>query len=68
LNNKQQTDYIYHTGWWKGYNTIFFFDLKRDFVIIVLSNKLDKSVYQIRDLIDVLEDGKANTLENDILE
>ena len=68
LNSKQQTDYIYHTGWWKGYNTIFFFDLKKDFVIIVLSNKLDKSVYQIRDLIDILEDGKVNTLENDILE
>ncbi|MFN3784891.1 MAG: serine hydrolase domain-containing protein [Spirosomataceae bacterium] len=68
LNSKQQTDYIYHTGWWKGYNTIFFFDLKKDFVIILLSNKLDKSVYQIRDLIDILEEGKVSTLENDILE
>ena len=26
VNDLQQTEYIYHTGWWKGYNTIMFFN------------------------------------------
>lgn len=69
LNDKQQTDYIYHTGWWKGYNTIMFFDLREDFVIIVLSNRYNKSVYQIKDIIDVLHAGKRNsTMEESILD
>lgn len=69
LNDKQQTDYIYHTGWWKGYNTIMFFDLREDFVIIVLSNRYNKSVYQIKDIIDVLHNGKrSSTMEESILD
>ncbi|SOE21788.1 CubicO group peptidase, beta-lactamase class C family [Spirosomataceae bacterium TFI 002] len=69
LNDKQQTDYIYHTGWWKGYNSIMFFDLREDFVIIILSNKLNRSVYQIKDIIEVLHDGKkSSTMEENILD
>jgi len=68
VNEQQQTDYIYHTGWWKGYNTIFFFDLKHDFVIIVLSNKLDKSIYQIRDFLAVLQDQPGEAIGESILD
>lgn len=69
LNDKQQTDYIYHTGWWKGYNSIMFFDLREDFVIILLSNRYDRSVYYIKDIIDALHDGKkSTTVEENILD
>lgn len=69
LNDKQQTDYVYHTGWWKGYNSIMFFDLREDFVIIILSNKLNRSIYYIKDIIDVLHDGtKTSTMEENILD
>lgn len=69
VNNLQQTDYIYHTGWWKGYNTIMFFDLRDDFVIIVLSNKYNRSVYNIRDIVDILHgNDKNSSLEENILD
>lgn len=69
LNDKQQTDYVYHTGWWKGYNTIMFFDLREDFVIILLTNKYNKDVYKVKEIIDVLHDGKrATSVEENILD
>jgi CubicO group peptidase (beta-lactamase class C family) len=69
VNKLQQTDYIYHTGWWKGYNTIMFFDLRDDFVVIVLSNKYNRSVYNIREMVDILHGEKKNSsLEENILD
>jgi CubicO group peptidase (beta-lactamase class C family) len=69
VNEKQQTDYIYHTGWWKGYNTIMFFDLREDFVVILLSNRYNKDVYDIKDIVNVLNgNNKTNTLEDNILD
>lgn len=69
VNNLNQTDYIYHTGWWKGYNTIMFFDLRDDFVVIVLSNKYNRSVYNIREMVDILHgDSKNSNLEENILD
>lgn len=69
VNKLQQTDYIYHTGWWKGYNTIMFFDLREDFVVILLSNKYNRSVYNIREIVDILHgDHKKSSLEDNILD
>lgn len=69
VNKMQQTEYIYHTGWWKGYNTIMFFDLRDDFVVIVLSNKYNRSVYNIREMVDILHgDHKNSSLEDNILD
>jgi CubicO group peptidase (beta-lactamase class C family) len=69
VNEKQQTDYIYHTGWWKGYNCIMFFDLREDFVIILLSNRYNKDVYNIKDIVNILHGGKRTTsVEENILD
>lgn len=69
VNQLQQTEYIYHTGWWKGYNTIMFFNLREDFVIIILSNKYNRNVYNIRDFVDILHgEGKASSLEDNLLD
>lgn len=69
LNTKQQTDYVYHTGWWKGYNTIMFFDLREDFVIILLSNRYNRDVYFIKDIIEVLHGAEGSTtMEENILD
>lgn len=69
VNKLQQTDYIYHTGWWKGYNTIMFFDLREDFVVILLSNKYNRSVYNIREMVDILHgDHRNSSLEENILD
>ncbi len=67
VNAKQQTDYVYHTGWWKGYNTIMFFDPREDFVIILLSNRYNRTVYNIKQLIEVMHGG-SSTMEESILD
>jgi CubicO group peptidase (beta-lactamase class C family) len=69
VNELQQTDYIYHTGWWKGYNTIMFFDLREDFVVILLSNKYNRDVYNVKEIVNVLHGReKQSTLEENILD
>ena len=67
VNAKQQTDYVYHTGWWKGYNTIMFFDPREDFVIILLSNRYNRTVYNIKQLIEIMHGGNS-TMEDSILD
>lgn len=69
VNAQQQTDYVYHTGWWKGYNTIMFFDLREDFVIILLSNRYNRTVYNIRDLTAIMHgDTRKTSMEESILD
>lgn len=69
VNEHQQTEFIYHTGWWKGYNTIMFFDLRQDFVIILLSNRYNKGVYNLKEIVDILQgNNKSSSLEENILD
>ena len=66
---EQKTEYIYHTGWWKGYNTIMFFSLQSDYVIIILGNKYNHTVYQIKDIVDIMNEGKkSDSMEENILD
>ena len=59
LDQKTNTpEYIYHSGWWKGYNTMFWFSPKDEYVIIVLGNRYNKGVYRVKELIDVLHGGE----------
>ncbi len=69
VDAKQQTDYVYHTGWWKGYNTIMFFDPREDFVIILLNNRYNRSVYNVKSLIDIMHgSNRSSTMEESILD
>ena len=36
---------IFHNGWWHGYRTAFHRRLKDSLTIVILSNRLNKSVY-----------------------
>lgn len=54
LDEQLQPRYLYHTGWWKGYNSLMWFSREDDFVIIILSNTYNKSIYQINDLLTIL--------------
>lgn len=54
LNDLNQPEYIYHSGWWKGYNTMFWFSPKDEYVIIMLGNRYNKIVYRVKELVDVL--------------
>jgi CubicO group peptidase (beta-lactamase class C family) len=57
LNALNQPEFIYHTGWWKGYNTMFWFSPKDEYVIIMLGNRLNSTVYRVQELIDILHGG-----------
>jgi len=49
--------YVYHTGWWKGYNTLMWFSPKDKYVVIILSNRYNRNIYQIKPILQILEEG-----------
>lgn len=61
LGEDNQPEFIYHSGWWKGYNTMFWFSPKDEYVIIMLGNKYNKTVYRVKELIDVLRSDSKST-------
>jgi CubicO group peptidase (beta-lactamase class C family) len=67
LDEMDQPKYIYHGGWWKGYNTMMWMDPTNDFVIIILGNSYNRSVYQIKELLDVLHGQvQSDDIEKDL--
>lgn len=67
LNEDKNPYYIYHGGWWKGYNTMMWLCPEEDFVIIVLGNAYNRSVYQIKEIIDILHGTEQpDDIEKDI--
>jgi CubicO group peptidase (beta-lactamase class C family) len=62
--NMNKVNYVYHGGWWAGYSTMFWMDMKSDIVIIVLGNRKNNSVYDIKSIISILEDNTDTGLEN----
>ncbi|GAB3777467.1 hypothetical protein GCM10028818_24670 [Spirosoma horti] len=65
LNDNNQPEYIYHSGWWKGYNTMFWFSPKDEYVIIILGNRYNTTVYQVKELIEVLHGGSNNKVSTE---
>lgn len=65
LNDTKQPEYIYHSGWWKGYNTMFWFSPKDEYVIIILGNRYNTTVYRVKELIDVLHGGANNKVSSE---
>jgi CubicO group peptidase (beta-lactamase class C family) len=61
----QQPKYVYHTGWWKGYNTLMWFSPKDEFVIIILSNRYNRNVYQIKPILEILH-GKPGQVTDEV--
>lgn len=64
LDSANQPEYIYHSGWWKGYNTMFWFSPKDEYVIIILGNRYNRTVYAIKDLINVLHGTEKATTDD----
>ncbi|MDR6803166.1 CubicO group peptidase (beta-lactamase class C family) [Dyadobacter sp. BE34] len=59
--------FIYHGGWWKGYNTMLWVCPEDDAVIIVLGNTYNRSTYDLRELLEVVHGSvKIDNIEKDI--
>src|SRR5690606_15423371 len=54
LEEDNEPEYIYHNGWWKGYSSLFWFSPKDEFVIIMLANRYNGTVYRIKELLPIL--------------
>ncbi len=55
-------EYIYHSGWWKGYNSMFWFSPKDEYVIIILGNKFNRTVYRVQELLNILHGSAKPTV------
>lgn len=54
---------VYHNGWWHGYNSIFFRRLSDQTTVIILSNKDNRTIYKIEDILSIIN---PNNSPNDI--
>lgn len=58
---------IYHNGWWKGYNSLFYMSPKNESVVIVLGNRYNKSVYMVKQVMDILQTDSGDSMMEDEL-
>jgi CubicO group peptidase (beta-lactamase class C family) len=67
INEDNTTRFIYHGGWWKGYNTMLWVCPEDEAVIIVLGNSYNRSTYDLKELLQVIHgDEKIGEIEKDI--
>jgi len=59
----KKVHYVYHGGWWAGYSTMFWMDMESDIVIIVLGNRKNNSVYDIKSILSILEINQDSELQ-----
>lgn len=62
--NMKKVHYVYHGGWWAGYSTMFWMDMDADIAIIVLGNRKNNTVYDIKSVLSILEGNKDSELLN----
>ena len=59
--------FLYHGGWWKGYNTMLWVCPEDEAVIIVLGNSYNRSTYDLKELLQVIHGAdKIEEIEKDI--
>lgn len=49
---------IYHSGWWKGFRSLFIRDMTRGLTIIIFDNVRNNGFFSINDLLWVFDKGK----------
>jgi len=63
MNNDDKE--VYHNGWWHGYRTSFHRRLKDSLTIIVLSNRLNMSVYATGRVYAAIDGPKARKIDKE---
>lgn len=62
LSQKSDSSYmVYHNGWWHGNNTVFYRNIQDTTAIIILSNKFNRSVYNIQPVWKILYGYKVDS-------
>lgn len=60
MQQPDSTWLVYHNGWWHGNNTVFFRNIRDTSAVIILSNKYNRSVYNIQPVFNILYGLKKN--------
>lgn len=64
INRKDGTKIAYHNGWWHGYNNVFWRRLNDKTTIIVLSNRINRGVYQVDGILNIIDGSEAESENN----
>ncbi|GAA4306039.1 serine hydrolase domain-containing protein [Compostibacter hankyongensis] len=56
---------VYHNGWWHGNTSVFYRFIKDSTTLIILSNRYNKLVYQVKPLWDILHEGEGAAYAGD---
>ena len=56
---------VFHNGWWHGYRSAFQYRKSDKTTVVILSNRLDKSVYQTNRIFNALDNKRASEEESD---
>jgi hypothetical protein len=60
VDNGKNNKSIYHNGWWHGYNSLFFRRPADRTTVIILSNRDNRSIYHIEDILEILDPHAAS--------
>jgi CubicO group peptidase (beta-lactamase class C family) len=67
IDKDHKPRFLYHGGWWKGYNTMLWVCPEDEAVIIVLGNSYNRSTYDLKELLQVIHgEEKIGEIEKDI--
>lgn len=59
--NIDSSKYVFHGGWWRGFNTLFLKDLKNDVVLVILGNVRTKAIYaKYQELLGIVDPDRWN--------
>ncbi len=56
---------VFHNGWWHGYRSAFQYRKADKTIVVILSNRLDKNVYQTARIFNTLSSRKGATEDED---
>jgi CubicO group peptidase (beta-lactamase class C family) len=61
LIQKPDSSYlVYHNGWWHGNNTVFYRNVQDTAAIIILSNKFNRYVYNVKPVWEIIYGAKSD--------
>jgi len=64
LIQKPDSSYlVYHNGWWHGNNTVFYRNVQDTAAIIILSNKFNKYVYNVKPVWEIIYGPKQQATD-----
>ncbi len=65
INPNNGDTIVFHNGWWHGYRSAFQYRKSDKTIVVILSNRLDKGVYQTARIFDALDGKKDTKAENE---